>query len=390
MKALTLLALAVGLIAAAPAAADEPTEFPLHDVFVDVDPCTGLDHTVEITGTFFRHHHANGNTYHATRTITTSSGYVGHGVEVSVDHERIFALNDVLANPNGNRIRAKVVVVRDADFTTVRVERFRLECIGRAARAVAAAGSRSTAYPNAVAVIGDADATGYASDTKHPFQEDRANSWATGTNPSVRSIYSRLLAVNPSITGHAFNFASHGATLKDLPSQVRKAVARTIKPELVLVQIMENDITCDGKDDTRYTDYQARTTAALQTLAKGLPKARILAVSKWGTLDSYINAVQSYGMAARLTHAGKGPCSIFAPKTGKVVPEHVSYVRRMTNGYHAAFAAACAAVPTCRYDGGAARRIALRPADLAHRYEHLSVQGQAKLAAVEWKGLYGS
>jgi hypothetical protein len=151
--------------------------------------------------------------------------------------------------------------------------------------------------------------------------------------------------------GRAFNFASHGATLKHLPSQVQKAIARTIK---------------------------------------GLPKARILAVSEWGTLDSYIKAVQGYGLAARLTHAGKGPCSIFAPKSGKVVPEHVSYIRWTTDGYHAAFAAACAAVPTCRYDGGAARRIALRPADLAHRYEHLSVQGQAKLAAVEWRVLYGS
>ncbi len=44
---------------------------------------------------------------------------------------------------------------------------------------------------------------------------------------------------------------------------------------------------------------------------------------------------------------------------------------------------------TCRYDGGAARRIVLKPADLAHRYESLSIQGLAKLAAVEWKVLYG-
>ncbi len=154
MKSL-LVALAFTLALAAPAAADAPAELPLHDLFVDVDPCTALDHTVEITGTFFRHHHANGNTYHATRTITTSSGYVGHGVEVSVDHERIFVLNDVLANPNGNRARAKIIVVSDSDFTTVRVERFRLECIGQNARAVADAGSRVAVYPNAIADIGD-------------------------------------------------------------------------------------------------------------------------------------------------------------------------------------------------------------------------------------------
>jgi hypothetical protein len=258
-----------------------------------------------------------------------------------------------------------------------------------AALAHGAETTTNATYPNAIAVIGGGDAAGYASDPKHPFQEARANSWATGTNPAVRSIYSRLLAANAAVRGRAFNFASHGATVRDLPSQVRKATILKTKPELVLVQFMANDAPCDGKDETRYADYQARVTQELQALAAGLPKARVLAVSEWGTLDSYIKAVASYGLSARLTHAAKGICSIFAPMTGKVVPEHVAYIRRTINGYNAAFAAACKAVPTCRYDGGAARRIVLKPADLAHRYESLSIQGLAKLAAVEWRVLYG-
>jgi hypothetical protein len=381
-----LVLLLLGLAVAAPASADAPTELPLHDVFVDVDPCTGLEHTVEVTGTFFRHNHANGSTYRAPRTITTSSGYVGPGVEVSVDHERIFTLNDVLANPNGNRIRAHVVVVRDADFTMVRVERFRLECIGRNARTLAGA---AAAYPSAVAVLGGTDPTGYGSDTKHPFQEARGNSWATGTNPAVRSIYSRLLAVNPAIRGHAYNFGSHGVTVRDLPSQVRKTLARAAKPQLVIVQFMDNDVACDGKDETRFADYRARVTEQLQALAKGLPKARILAVSDWGTLDSYIKTVQSYGRGARLTHAGRGVCSIFAPGTGNVVPEHVAYIRMMNRGYNDAFRSACAAVSICMHDRGAAGRLVLKPGDLSHRFDALSLQGLAKLAAVEWKVLYG-
>jgi hypothetical protein len=253
----------------------------------------------------------------------------------------------------------------------------------------AAAGAGRPAYPSAIAVIGGNDAAGYASDPKRPFQEARANSWATGTNAAVRSIYTRLLAVNPTVKGRAFNFSSHGATVRDLPSQVRKASLLKTKPELVLVHILGNDAPCDGKDETRYADYQARVTDALQKLAVGLPKARILAVGDAGTLDSYVKAVSSYGLGARLTHAGKGICSIFAPKTGKVVPENLAYVRRTIDGYNGAFAAACKSVPTCRYDGGAARRIVLKPADLAHRYESLSIQGLAKLAAVEWRVLYG-
>jgi hypothetical protein len=100
--------------------------------------------------------------------------------------------------------------------------------------------------------------------------------------------------------------------------------------------------------------------------------------------------VSSFGQGARLMHASRGVCSIFAPGSGKVVPEHVGYVRRMNAGYDAAFKAACASVPTCRYDGGAARRLVLKPADLSHRFDGLTLQGQAKLAAVEWKVLYGS
>lgn len=261
---------------------------------------------------------------------------------------------------------------------------------GSLALAAEAPATGSGRYPDAVAVIGDADATGYASNPARPFQEARGNSWATGTNPTVKSIYSRLLAVNPGVRGHAYNFASGRATVKDLASQVRKALERTSKPELVLVHIVGNDVQCDGKDDaTRFAAYQADVAEALQKLDTGLPQARILVVSEWGTLDSYVKAVSSYGLGARLTHAGKGVCSIFAPGTGKVVPAHVAYIRRMTNGYSAAFAAACKTVPTCRYDGGAASRIVLKPADLAHRFEHLSIQGLAKLAAVEWKVLYG-
>ena len=42
---------------AAPAAADPPTEFPILDVFEDVNPCTGDVMTVTFIGAFFVHEH---------------------------------------------------------------------------------------------------------------------------------------------------------------------------------------------------------------------------------------------------------------------------------------------------------------------------------------------
>jgi hypothetical protein len=112
------------------AAADRPVEQPLHEVFVDVNPCTGLEHTVTVVGTFFRHDHGGQNLYRLERTVTTSSGFSGRGVEVGVQHDRIVVVDDVLTNDvTGERIKAHLVLVEDA-AGAVRVFRFELRCLG--------------------------------------------------------------------------------------------------------------------------------------------------------------------------------------------------------------------------------------------------------------------
>ena len=42
------------------------------------------------------------------------------------------------------------------------------------------------------------------------------NSWATGTNPAVDSVYLRILARNPKIRGHNVNLAQDSATVRQL------------------------------------------------------------------------------------------------------------------------------------------------------------------------------
>jgi hypothetical protein len=132
-----LLAGLVGLFSlalAVPAAADPPTEFPIEDVFDDVNPCTGDDMTVTFVGTAFVHFHDSRIVARAQRTITTSDGSVGHGTDSFVDNGQIlkFRFTDIMTNSSGYRFRARNVFVLDLSTETVRVERFELTCLGPA------------------------------------------------------------------------------------------------------------------------------------------------------------------------------------------------------------------------------------------------------------------
>ena len=58
-------------------------------------------------------------------------------------------------------------------------------------------------YPDSITVLGHSGSTGENSDPDQPGVEVRENSWATGTNPEVDSLYLRILEHNPAIEGHA-------------------------------------------------------------------------------------------------------------------------------------------------------------------------------------------
>jgi hypothetical protein len=133
MKRLVIGLLSVVALAfAAPAAADAPTEFPILDVFEDVNPCTGDVMTVTFTGTFFVHEHDSRVVVRGARTITTSDGFVGHGTDSFVDNGQVvvFRQADILTNASGDHFRARGLFVLDLSTDTVRIESFELTCLG--------------------------------------------------------------------------------------------------------------------------------------------------------------------------------------------------------------------------------------------------------------------
>jgi hypothetical protein len=132
MRLVVALLSVVALAFAAPAAADRPTEFPILDVFTDVNPCTGNTMTVTFVGTVSVHFHDSRVVAIAHRTITTSDGFVGHGTDSFVDNGEVLIarITDILTNASGDRFRARGVFVLDLSTETVRVEKFELTCLG--------------------------------------------------------------------------------------------------------------------------------------------------------------------------------------------------------------------------------------------------------------------
>jgi hypothetical protein len=70
---------------------------------------------------------------------------------------------------------------------------------------------QATRYPSSMVVLGTSTAAGWGADAAHPFRAAPEDSWATGTNPAVQSIYSRILAMNPTIKGHNVNLVGGGS-----------------------------------------------------------------------------------------------------------------------------------------------------------------------------------
>jgi len=103
----------------APLFSGQPTKVPFFFQFDDIDPCTGLLHTITVTGTQF----IQGAVVREQKTITTSAGYEGRGTNIVVANGQVdtFILNDILRNAStGHVMKAHLVVV--LEHGTPRVE----------------------------------------------------------------------------------------------------------------------------------------------------------------------------------------------------------------------------------------------------------------------------
>ena len=251
---------------------------------------------------------------------------------------------------------------------------------------VANAPDSKTVLANSIVVLGHSGATGFGSDATDFMRDAYENSWATGTNPEVNSVYVRLLAQNPAIKGHNFNFAKDGSRVDDLVRQANMALKLSPPVDLVLIQTIDNDIRCDRTDAQNYAPFGAALLRALTLLHAGAPHARLFLVSQWGSVERDVAIGQQLPFSVAYA-SGSGPCDVY-DKDGQIRPDQVKYLQDVVNHYHAELHTSCSVVPQCSTDKGAMQQLDLGVGDLVSDGNHLSISGHRKMAAMAWAALH--
>jgi lysophospholipase L1-like esterase len=241
-----------------------------------------------------------------------------------------------------------------------------------------------TGYPNSIAVLGDSISVGYDADGTGP-QAEPQYSWAAGTSSQVNSIYSRILAANPAISGNGFNEAVKGADMGDLQGQATTAVSQGAQE--VLIMMGANDVCTDTQATmTPVATFRNELAASLKTISRGLPDARIQVLSipnvyrLWQVLHPNASARFVWGFA--------GICQSMLANPNSTAPADVARraaVLKREKQFNNALEKGCAAYIHCRFDGDAVFNYPFAASDAdTLDYFHPSIVGQSILAQTVW------
>jgi lysophospholipase L1-like esterase len=237
---------------------------------------------------------------------------------------------------------------------------------------------------NSIAALGDSMTRAF--DTcSIAYTDCPANSWSTGTNSTVKSWYTRLLATNPGISGHNYNDAKTGAKMVDLQGQAATAVSQ--QASIVTILMGANDVcTSSVSTMTPSSTLGNQLLAALTTLTTGNPGAQIYVASipnvyhLWEIFHLNYTANFVWSIAGICQSLLKNPRSSAAADV-----QRRQQVANQVSADNATIASVCGGFANCHYDGGAAYNVVFTTSDVTTRdYFHPSVSGQAKAAAALW------
>lgn len=253
------------------------------------------------------------------------------------------------------------------------------------ALAAPAASAALGIYPDRMAATGASATTAYNT-CLTPGTNCPANSWSTGTNTLVNSIYLRIRAVHPEIRENNFNDAVAGSKMARLQAQF--AVAAEQRVELVTVDMGSNDICTDTEAEmTSVASFEASFDSALSALTTSRPNTRI-AVASIPNVHRLWRILHENAAAVRRWNANTICQSMLANPTSTLRADAARRNRVLNHivALNGALSAVCAEYANCRYDGGAAFGYAFEAGEVStNDYFHPSIAGQTSFARVEWE-----
>ncbi|AZM89040.1 MULTISPECIES: SGNH/GDSL hydrolase family protein [Streptomyces] len=241
----------------------------------------------------------------------------------------------------------------------------------------AQAAPRWNTAPASVAAVGDSITRGF--DACSVLADCPEVSWATGSDPAVRSLAARLLG-DAEVPARSWNYAVTGSRMADLPGQV--ATAAQHKPGLVTVMVGSNDACRPTPSSmTPVAEFRADFERALKELRGASPQSQVYVSSvpdlqrlwQQGKDDPLVRQVWKLGICQSMLAE---PLSAEAGATARR-----EKVRARVVEYNEVLREVCAADALCRYDGGAVFQYPFGAEQLSHwDWFHPGRDGQARLA----------
>ncbi|MEU5884835.1 SGNH/GDSL hydrolase family protein [Spirillospora sp. NPDC047279] len=212
------------------------------------------------------------------------------------------------------------------------------------------------------------------------FSDCTGRSWSTGSTASITSHYTRLRALNGSLT--AYNDARSGAKISDLNGQAQTAVSQDVGYATILMGA--NDACTSSESSmTSVADYETRFRSAMTTLKNGVPNALVFVASVPDVKRLW--EVGRTSGSARTAWSVFGICqSLLANPTSTAAADAArrDRVRARVVAFNQVLANVCAEYgPNCRFDGNAVFSYPFTLSQVSGwDYFHPNASGQTVLA----------
>jgi lysophospholipase L1-like esterase len=260
----------------------------------------------------------------------------------------------------------------------------RLLLVGFVVAALGGASGASASPPLPSSIAGIGDSITRATDVCCWYGDHPPQSWSTGGGlfDGIRSHYERLLALNPGIYRHNYNDARAGAKMRDAEGQAQAAVAQ--QAAYVTILLGGNDVcTSSPSTMTNVTDFRAQFTAAMNTLAAGLPAGSHVFVSSIPNVYQLWQLLHGNSTARFVWWAAQICQSMLSPFNTEQVRQ---FVLAREQAFNQVLADVCSQYAMCRYDDGAVFSYQFSAGQVSTLdYFHPSLSGQATLAGLTWQ-----